>query len=190
MNPETRGPLWENSLLEFRERVAAATPTPGGGAVAAVTATFAAALLRMAGAICIHRVPDANLDAAITDVKICEAKLAQFADEDVRVFDAYMAARRNRLAPETLQALLFACANVPLEAAEQVEKLQSLEKEIAVKCPAFLASDVATARHLLHASREALLANVAINCNELEDGVEKRAWQQRLDRLLLAAKST
>jgi len=179
--------LWSDSLLEFRERVAAARPTPGGGAVAAVTATFAAALLRMAGAICIHRVPDADLDAAIADVKICEAKLAQFADEDVRAFNAYMAARKSRLAPETLQGLLLTCASVPLEAAELVEKLQSLEKEIAAKCPAFLASDVATARLLLHASRQALQANVAINFNDLEDSEEKRALHLRLDRLLHAA---
>lgn len=181
--------LWSSSLLEFRERVAAGTPTPGGGAVAAVTATFAAALLRMVATICTHRAPDTALESTLADVKVCEAKLAQCADEDMRVFDVYMTARKNRLAAETLQALLLACASVPLEAAEQVEKLQSLTTEIAAKCPAFLASDVATARHLLHASREALLANVAINCKDLEECEEKRALEQRLERLRHAQQS-
>ena len=185
MTMEIRDSLWENSLLEFRERVAAATPTPGGGAVAAVTATLATALLRMAGTICFERAPDAKMEAAIAEVKNCEAKLAQCADEDVRAFDAYMAARKDRetAAPKRLQELLLVCARVPLEAAEQVEKLQSLATEIAAQCPAFLASDVATARHLLHASREALLANVAINCDDLEDCEEKRTLRRRFDRL-------
>ncbi|HET9100641.1 MAG TPA: cyclodeaminase/cyclohydrolase family protein, partial [Acidobacteriaceae bacterium] len=189
MNSLDSSSLWSSSLLEFRERVAAGTPTPGGGAVAAVTATFAAALLRMVATICAHRTPDVRLDATIVEVKICEEKLAGYADEDVRAFDAFMAARKNQLASEKLQALLLACAHVPLEAAEQVEKLQSLTTEIAAKCPAFLASDVATARHLLHASREALLANVAINCKDLEECEEKRALEQRLERLRHAQQS-
>ena len=183
--------LWSSSLLEFRERVAADTPTPGGGAVAAITATFAAALLRMVATICTHRAPDTALESTLADVKVCEAKLMQFADEDVRAFDAYMEAQKNHksLAPEALQAVLFTCASVPLEAAEQVEKLQSLAAKIAGKCPAFLASDIATARHLLHASREALLANVAINCKDLEECAEKRALEQRLERLRHAQQS-
>jgi formiminotetrahydrofolate cyclodeaminase len=56
--------LWQDSLLEFRSRVAAASPTPGGGAVAAVTATLAAALLRMSGRISLQPTPDSNLEAA------------------------------------------------------------------------------------------------------------------------------
>lgn len=192
MTMEIRDSLWEISLLEFRERVAAATSTPGGGAVAAVTATLAAALLRMAGTICLARAPDARLEAAIAEVKNCEAKLARFADEDVRAFDAYMVARKDRgaVVPKRFQELLLACASVPLEAAEQVEKLQSLATEIAAQCPAFLASDVATARHLLHASREALLANVAINCDDLEDCEEKRTLRRRFDQLRHTANPT
>ena len=186
MTFETETSLWQDSLLEFRNRVAADSPTPGGGAVAAVTATFAAALLRMVCVIVLKRTPDARMNVVVTEVKICEEKLARYADKDVRVFDRYIAARKGRKAssPLDMQQCLLACAEVPLEAAGQVAKLQTLASKIALNSPAFLASDIATARHLLYASRQALLSNVTINLNDLENCEEKRLLLQRLDVLL------
>ncbi len=182
--------LWQGSLVAFRNRVAAASPTPGGGAVAAVTATFGAALLRMVGIICLKRTPDAKLEIAIAGVKICEEKLALYADEDVHAFDLYMTARKERTSSVKVQQRLLACAKVPLEAAEQVAKLQCLTTEIAPVSPAFLASDIETARHLLHASLQALLANVATNLSNLEDCEEKRVVQQRFELLRQNANGT
>lgn len=182
--------LWAASLQRFRERVAAATPTPGGGAVAAMTATFAAALLRMTCAIIAKRgsanFPQRELEALVARVQACEDRLARCAEEDILAFDAYMAARKvggsgGDLA--TKQKLLAACARVPLDAAEQVKQLQSLCGEIEAAAPDSLTSDLAAASHLLEASRMSLLANVAINLKDLEEGTEKEALQRDFDRL-------
>lgn len=183
--------LWEESLHRFRERVAAATPTPGGGAVAAVTAAFAAALLRMICGIMVAKrgtgnFPERELEALVARVQACEDRLAQCAEEDILAFDAYMAARKiggSGADPATKQSLLAACAQVPLDAAEQVKQLQSLCGEIEAAAPSWLASDLATASHLLEASRVSLLANVAINLKDLEDGTEREALQRDLERL-------
>ncbi len=191
MTFETESSLWRDSLLEFRNHVAAESPTPGGGAVAAITASFAAALLRMVGAIALKRTPDARMHAVVAEVNTCEEKLARCADEDVRVFDRYIAARKDRKhsSQSNIQQCLLACAEVPLKAAEQVAKLQTLASEISLNTPAFLASDIATARHLLHASRQALLANVAINFTDLENCEEKALLSQRLEAVLRTSTS-
>ena len=185
------GSLWENSLREFRDRVAASSATPGGGAVAAVTATFAAALLRMVYAISAARKPDAGMNAIAAKVKICEEELAHCAEEDIRVFDRYMAARKDRssAARPDVQRWLLESTKVPLAAAEAVVKLEAHAAEMAPNGPDFLSSDLATARHLLRASRKGLLANVAINLTELEDGEAKRALVRRLDALQGSATS-
>ena len=185
MTENDDGSLWENSLLQFRDRVAAGSATPGGGAVAAVTATFAAALLRMVCTISSTRKPDVGMQAIATEVKICEEKLAHYAEEDIRVFDRYMAARKVRSAASQaeVQRCLVACTDVPLAAAEVVARLEAYVAQIALNTPEFLSSDLATARHLLSASRTSLLANVSINLAGLDDGEAKRALERRVEGL-------
>lgn len=183
--------IWKNSLLEFRNRVAAGTPTPGGGAVAAVTATFAAALLQMVCVISSARKPDVGMDAIAAKVKICEEELTSCAEEDIRVFDRYMAARKVHSAPAQVdtQRWLLACTEVPLAAAEAVVKLEAYAAEIALNVPEFLSSDLASARYLLDASRKGLLANVNVNLMGLDDGEAKRAVLRRVEALQSEANS-
>jgi formiminotetrahydrofolate cyclodeaminase len=180
--------LWDNSLLQFRDRVAAGSATPGGGAVAAVAAIFAAALLRMVCVLSARRKPEVGMEVIAAMVKICEEELAHCAEEDIRVFDQYMAdmaARKiqNASAHADTQRCLLACTEVPLAAAEAVVELEVYAAEIAVNVPDFLSSDLATARYLLDASRKGLLANVNINLTELGDGGSKRAIFRRLEAL-------
>ena len=184
--------LWENSLLEFRNRVAAGSATPGGGAVAAVAATYAAALLQMVCAITSTRKPHAGMMAIAAKVKICEEELTYCAEEDIRVFDRYMAARNVLSASmhAEVQRCLLACTEVPLTAAEAVVNLEDYAAEMGPHCAEFLASDLATARHLLDASRKALVANVSINLTDLEDCEAKRAILRRLEALQGGANTT
>ncbi|MGC1870785.1 MAG: cyclodeaminase/cyclohydrolase family protein [Acidobacteriaceae bacterium] len=179
------GSLWENSLQQFQNRVAAGTPTPGGGAVATVTAVFAASLLRMVCVISSARKPDVGMKAIAAKIKLCEEKLAQFAEEDIRAFERYLAARKARStsAGADAQRCLIVCTEVPLAAAEAAAKLEAYAAEVALNSLDFLSSDVATARYLLDASRKALLENVTINLANLEDGEAKRALVGRLERL-------
>ena len=153
--------------------------------MAAVAATFAAALLRMVCAISSTRKSDVGMNKIVAKVKIAEEELAHCAEEDIRVFDRYMAARKARSASThaEVQRCLLACTEVPLAALEAVVKLEAYAAEMVPHCPEFLSSDLATARHLLDASRKALLANVSINLTELEDGEAKRAVFQRLHAL-------
>lgn len=177
--------LWDGSLRQFRERLAAGTPTPGGGALAAASGSLAAALLRMVCAIARRKASDADkaaIDAIETEAKQCEAALAQCADDDVHAFDAYIRAR-NTSTPAEAQRLLVECAEVPLRGAETVSDLESSIPRIETFCPEFARSDLETAKSLMRASLESLLANVKINLNALEDCPEKADLATRYDRM-------
>jgi formiminotetrahydrofolate cyclodeaminase len=177
--------LWDDSLLEFRNRIAEGTPTPGGGAVAGVAASFAAALLRMVCSIISTRKPGTGINAVAAKIKHSEEDLARFADDDIRVFDRYMAARKvgSASSQAEIHRCLLECTEVPLAAAEAVANLQAYAAEVALYSPDFLSSDLATARHLLQASRKSLLANVSVNLTDLEDGEAKRLISRRLKAL-------
>lgn len=177
--------LWENPLQEFRNRVAKATPTPGGGSVAAVTASLAAALMQMVCSISVKRKPDAQIDAIAKKAKLFEEELTRCAEEDIQVFDRYISARQrqNPSGQDDIQRCLLACAEVPLAAAEAAAKLETYAAELAPGTPEFLSSDLATARYLLQASRRALLENVAVNLKDLKDGEAKRVVLKRLKML-------
>ncbi|MES2222976.1 MAG: cyclodeaminase/cyclohydrolase family protein [Acidobacteriota bacterium] len=176
--------LWENSLAQFRDRVAAGSPTPGGAAVAAVSATFAAALLQMVCAISAKRNPE-TIKAIVANVKSIEEELGRYADEDIRAFDRYMAAKkvRNECSARDAHQCLLECTEVPLAAAEVVAKLEAYATAMIPETPEFLESELATARLLLGASREALLASVKANLKGLETGEAKNAIVRRLNAL-------
>lgn len=182
MKEQRESPLWDNSLSQFRDRVAAATPTPGGGAVAAVSATFAAALLQMVCAISAKRYGEQKTDAIAANVKVVEVQLAQSAEEDIRAFDRYLATRkvRSESSDRDAQRCLLECTEVPLAAAEAVVKLEAYATELIPDTPEILMSELATARYLLDASRKALLASVQANLKGLVAGEAREAMVRRL----------
>ena len=157
MTDKRDAPLWENSLLEFRNRVAAATPTPGGGAVAAVAASFAAALLQMMCAISSTRKPDARMTAIANQVKSWEEELAHYAEEDIRVFDRYRLREiQGRFRAWDTQQYCWrvrkvrGCGGSGCEAG-------SVRSGVSGCHAGFSVEDMATAHYLLKASRKALL---------------------------------
>jgi methenyltetrahydrofolate cyclohydrolase len=177
--------LWDDRVGKLRERIAATTPTPGGGAVAAVTAAFAVALLRMVCGISLKKLAAAergSVEGLQARLRQSEEALARSADEDVQAFDAYVALRTSGSEAES-EALLLRCADVPMSAAESVAEAQSLLPQIESICPSFARSDLATASYLLRASQASLLANVGINLDAMRGEAAKREMKARYDRL-------
>lgn len=98
-------------MKSFLEEVAARTPAPGGGAVAAMTAASAAALVSMAA-----RFSSASEVAAAGDE--LRARLVQLADDDAAAYTAVLAARGEartealRVATDVPRAIASAAAEV------------------------------------------------------------------------------
>lgn len=86
--------VWQSTLDELRDRVASVEPVPASGCVAAVSATLGISLLIKALEITSNKKGFAGesqkLNTLLNAAKALAARLAQYADEDVTSFNAYL----------------------------------------------------------------------------------------------------
>jgi formiminotetrahydrofolate cyclodeaminase len=85
------------TIEQFGRQVAAPTPTPAGGAVAAVAASLAAALVEMVGRIGQARQRDGSesLTQLVEQAERLRGRLLELAEEDSKAFAAVLEAKRS-----------------------------------------------------------------------------------------------
>jgi formiminotetrahydrofolate cyclodeaminase len=163
--------LTQLPIAEFLDRLASPAPTPGGGSVAALTGSLAAALGRMVAALTIGKPKFAAVEAEVQSVaqRLTRADhlLRRLVDEDAAAYGELNAAFRlgkadpHRAARIAETAALS--AGVPLEtAALSARVLADLERLRQIGNP-LLRPDVDAATHLAHAAMHAAAANVRAN---------------------------
>jgi glutamate formiminotransferase / formiminotetrahydrofolate cyclodeaminase len=181
---DASGPGHE-SIASFAGRLAARTPTPGGGSAAAVTAALAAALGEMVLAYSVDPAkPAEDLRGVARALTEGRQRFLELADEDAQSYDAVRAAKRARkdrpddpaLAAGYVSALDHA-ASVPLETARRARELADRLDAVRARTRAALTSDLVTSLALFRAAAEGALANVAINLEDL------KAVGQPVDRI-------
>src|SRR5689334_1653302 len=84
--------VWEHQLGAFAEMTASASPTPGGGSVACVSAAFGAGLSITAAEITKKSAPSPELEGWLGEARSIFEALRRHADRDVESFEAYMRA--------------------------------------------------------------------------------------------------
>jgi glutamate formiminotransferase/formiminotetrahydrofolate cyclodeaminase len=153
------------SLDAFCARLAARTPTPGGGSAAAASGALGAALGEMVLAY-------SKLDPA--DLPAARARFLALVTEDAAAYDGVRAARRaateHPADPEAQAAWTAAvrhAAEVPLETARLARSCLDLLQAVRTDVRSTVTSDLTTALALLAAAREGALANVEINLDDL-----------------------
>ncbi len=164
------------TLQQLEDRIASDAPTPGGGALAAVTVSFAGALLQMCLAVTEKKRPC----AAVTVLKQRTVELLALcrgtADEDIAAFDSYIAALRlpkadeeQRIARDAArQSALIESARVPLEAAGRALDLAELAVQAEPEVLPAVLSDLGTSLEFLRAAAKSLLLNVETNMRGLK----------------------
>ncbi len=168
--------LASTSLEAFAGRLAARTPTPGGGSAAAAAGAFGAALGEMVLAYSAPATgPDAELASGSAELARLRSALLGAVDEDSASFEAVRAARRRRKeapddpeAARSWKAALRRSAEVPLETAQAAVSARDLLERLAGRVKPTIASDLSTALALLEAARTGALANVRINLEEID----------------------
>jgi methenyltetrahydrofolate cyclohydrolase len=120
----------DERLGDFIDLVGEATPAPGGGAVAAVTASLAAALVAMAG-------PE-HADRATA----LGRRASGLADEDAAAYSAVIAAQRSG---EPILDALARATEVPLEIAATAAAIAQQAAEVFRNGRRALRGDAATA---------------------------------------------
>ena len=169
------------SLEEFLGSIAAQTPTPGGGTVAAVAGAMGAALAEMVAGLTLSKEKYAASHDAVRPIAeaapLARREFLALAREDSEAYDEVVAARK--LPKETdeqkaersgrISAANRRAADVPMRTARAAVRLLSALPELAEKGNPNAASDVGAAALLLDACAEGALLNVGINLGGVED---------------------
>jgi len=168
--------LADNSIAEFCAKLAARTPTPGGGSAAAAAGAMGTAL----GEMVIRysnspESPDAALTAALGELETARKDLLRAIDADTDSFEALRTARRARKAapddPKATAGWLAAirtATEVPLGTARSARAVACRLESVRAQVRPTIASDLTTALALLDAAAAGALANVEINLPDLD----------------------
>lgn len=169
------------SLRSYLEELSSDAATPGGGNVAALSATLACSLGIMVCNLTIGKKKYADVQddiervkTGLEDLKDCFVELAQ---KDNLAFDKVM--ESFKLPKETeeqketrsaaIQEATFAAAVVPSEVIETCKKALPLIETAALKGNKNSVSDAGVALSLLSTGAEGALLNVIINCSSLSN---------------------
>ncbi|EQD41735.1 secreted protein containing Cyclodeaminase/cyclohydrolase domain protein, partial [mine drainage metagenome] len=157
------------------DRLAARTPTPGGGSAAAAAGALGAALGEMVLAYSLDpQRPDAELEGVRSELERARRRFLELVGEDAASYERVRAARRARKAqpadPATesaWRAALRGAAEVPLGTARLAHEGATRLRTVQPRTKTALASDLVTAQAMFRAAVAGALANVEINLADL-----------------------
>lgn len=185
------------TVEEFAESLAAKTPAPGGGAVAAVTAAHAAALGAMVLEFTVGKPKFAEHDGAnaaslarLADLRRTALSLA---DRDAEAYGALNALWK---LPKDAPARLAAWDAAVAEAIDAPQAILDAAAEIAATCAGLgartnpnLASDLAIAVDLARVAARAAAHNVEVNLPSVTEAADREARRRRMDAALDEARA-
>lgn len=181
------------SLTQFAEDLASSSPTPGGGAAAALAGALGASLVSMVCRFTVGREKFATVEDEVQSIlqqaDDARGRFLAAVDADAQAYAAVGAAyRRSRgtddeklARSEAIRAASWSAAQPPLMVAEEAAALLDLCRAAGPITNPMLGSDVTTAVALARAALEGGIANVEANLSGVSDehGQELRA---RIDR--------
>lgn len=174
-------------IADFLERLAAATPTPGGGSAAALTASIAASLVAMVAALTLHSQKKkrenqdleltAQMQAISEEARQLRDRLVALTDADAAAFERVLAAYKLPKGSEAekhqrereIQMALQRATEVPYEVALGARRVLELAEVVALKGLTSAASDVRAGVYLAEAALQAALLNVEVNLQSIQD---------------------
>jgi len=182
-----------DSTGSFAEMVAAATPTPGGGSVAAYAGVLAAALGRMVCNLTIGKKKYESVESRVreieTELDSLSARLRELIDEDAASFEAVMQAYK--LPKETdeqktertcqIEAAGRGAVAVPLETARSSVEVLKLLKELGGIGNTNAFSDVSIGAHLARTAVKGAYYNVGVNLSMLPEEESQTIRRQIID---------
>jgi formiminotetrahydrofolate cyclodeaminase len=212
INPPRTRPInkheWYNAIMSnevtldsWLESLSAKQPTPGGGAVAALSAALAAALI---GMVSIYTTGEKWPDRTekMQDIHDTAARFRQEAlqliEADAVAFRQVGAAYglpRETAADKTarsqaIQEALLAAAQPPIQTALLAESLLNLTNELSRSGNPNVISDVAVAASNIRASLEAAIVNIEINERLINDPDAKAGLKQAVAQASALLKKT
>jgi formiminotetrahydrofolate cyclodeaminase len=190
-----RKPMERHRIGKWLEALASNSPTPGGGAFAALSAASGAALIAMTARLTIgkekYRDVEARMIEIADDADAGREELLAMADRDAEAFDDVMAAYKLPRETEAeqaerlraLQTALERAAEVPLIVARRAVYLMGLAEDTVTMGNPNAASDAMSGAAALYAATLSALANVQINAFAFVDETRRGELTEDCARL-------
>ena len=181
------------SALPLDEAVAAATPTPGGGSVAAQTGALAAALAQMAAGLTVGRKRYADVaeeaGRVLDEADTIRRQLMAAIREDSAAFENILAVARDKSLDEeakatAMEAATVVAGEVPLRVVHLCRDAARLAQTIATIGNVNAATDAAVGAIMARAAADGAGLNVRINSIALKDRARAEAWRAEVATLL------
>ena len=158
----------KQTIEKFQVELSSKKPTPGGGVVAALAASFSASLIEM---VCNLTKSDSVLSISKRTREI-KKRLTTLADADVKAFDlvmkAYKLGKENPKRKGAIKKALRYAIEVPMEVRKLAQELEKIGYRVSKIGNKNAISDAKTAIHLAHAASKSALENVKINKEALK----------------------
>ncbi len=171
------GKAHEGSLFDFLTALSDATPTPGGGSVAALQGALGTALLAMVTGLTLKKSEDTELKGFHGSLKMAVSDFHGLIEKDKTSFDEVMKSyRMPKDTPEekerrrsAIQENLKGAARVPFEVCSHVVEIYPSVKILLSKGVPSALSDIGVAASVLHSAFRGARLNVLINCASITD---------------------
>lgn len=183
---------------DWLDQLAAKTPTPGGGAVAALVGAIGAALGSMVVAYTRGKKAFHEIEAELADVAARLDKtrllLLELADEDARAYAALNEMMRmpedDPVRVEGWSGAVRDAIDVPRAGVAACASLASLLESLVGRSNRWLGSDLAIAADLAAAGASAFAWNVRVNLPQLEDASQRSELQEEAESLVDRARES
>lgn len=191
----------DQPVAVFLDELASQASTPGGGSAAAIMGSMGAALVSMVCNLTIGKKNYAAVESEMQDLLVqaeaLRGKLLDAVNEDVRVFDAVMAAyglpkdtdEQKATRSTQIQAALKEATDIPLACARLSAEVIALTRAAAEKGNVNVVSDAGVAVLAAHAALKSAALNVYINVGAIKDEHFANSRREIVEALLAAADS-
>ncbi len=188
--------LDEEQETSFLDKLAAGSPTPGGGSAAAQAAAMGAGLVSMVVRTTLGKTQYEDvagaLDAILEESEALRGALTSAVEEDAAAFNAVMEAYRrpsdDHDRSQVIQQALLKAACVPLQVARDGVRVMTLALEVAKKGNINAITDAATGLYLAYGAVKSAGSNVRINMQTLDDQETEETMLSELEELEERAK--
>jgi formiminotetrahydrofolate cyclodeaminase len=180
----------EMKLADFLEKIAAKTPTPGGGSVSAAVGAMGAAL----GVMTARYSEVSEAEGILDDVK---KEFLVLVDADAEAYGQVNSAMSlpkdsddtKRRRKEALQIALGEASEIPLKGMLLAVRGLKALADLAPKCNKHLTSDLSASATFLESALSGCGENVRVNGNSLTDKVRRGRLEKERIRLMEEGKS-
>lgn len=190
----------DKSLKDYIAQAASGEPTPGGGSVAALSASLGSALTSMVGNLTFDKKAYEKLDDNIKEemtknfheIEESIESLNKIVDEDTKAFDKVMESfgmpketeEEKAARSKSIQEGYKIALEVPFRCAEECYRVLELQEIFSVYGNVNAITDVGVGALLLATGLEGALMNVTINLLSIKDEEYREKMEKKSEKLL------